>query len=155
MNADRNNFKYSELTGQVIGVFYEVYNELGRGFLESVYAKSLQLALISKGLIARRKIDVPATFRGRSVGTFEADMLVENCLLIELKAVRALDKAHEAQLLNYLRATEIEVGLLLNFGLEPKFKRMAFDNSRKVGGRKPLSIMELLTLKSEPDAEKT
>ena len=153
MNAEKNSFKYSELTGQVIGAFYEVYNELGHGFLESVYAKSLQLALISKGLIALRKIDVPVTFRGKSVGTFEADMLVENCLLIELKAVRALDKSHEAQLLNYLRATEIEVGLLLNFGLEPKFKRMAFDNSRKVGGRKPLSIMELITTKNDLEDE--
>ena len=153
MNADKRSFKHGELTRQVIGAFYEVYNELGHGFLESVYAKSLQIALISKGLKAHRKIDVPVTFRGKSVGTFEADMLVDNCLLIELKAVRALDKAHEAQLLNYLRATEIEIGLLLNFGLEPKFKRMAYDNSRKVSGRKALSIVELLTKRTEAEVE--
>jgi GxxExxY protein len=117
-------------------VFFEVYYELGHGFLESVYAKSLQIALTSLGLDSHLKIDVPVSFRGKNVGTFEADMLVEKCVLVELKAVRALDKAHEAQLLNYLRATEIEVGLLLNFGIEPKFKRMA-DNSRKTVGRKP------------------
>ena len=153
MNADKRSFKYRELTHQVIGAFYEVYNELGHGFLESVYAKSLQIALLSKGLKAHLKIDVPVTFRGKSVGAFEADMLVDICLLVELKAVRALDRAHEAQLLNYLRATEIEVGLLLNFGVEAKFKRMAYDNSRKVSGRKPVSIMELLTHRKEAEVE--
>jgi GxxExxY protein len=103
MNANERGFKHADLTKRVIGVFYDVYNELGHGFLESVYAKSLQIALTSLGIDCRLKIEVPVTFRGKNVGTFEADMLVENCLLIELKAVRALDKAHEAQLLNYLR----------------------------------------------------
>src|SRR5213594_417376 len=153
MNADKRSFKHSELTGKVIGVFFEVYNELGHGFLESVYGRSLQIALISLGINPRLKIEVPVSFRGKNVGTFEADMLVENCLLFELKAVRALDKAHEAQLLNYLRATEIEVGLLLNFGLEPKFKRMAFDNSRKTGGRRCLSITELLNPKPNTELD--
>jgi GxxExxY protein len=148
MNADKRSFKHIDLTRKVIGVFFDVYNELGHGFLESVYGKSLQIALVSLGIEAHLKIEVPVTFRGRNVGTFEADMLVEKCLLVELKAVRALDKSHEAQLLNYLRATEIEVGLLLNFGLEPKFKRMAFDNSRKVGGRRCLSIADLLDPKN-------
>jgi len=147
MNADKRSFKHSELTSNVIKVFYEVYTELGHGFLESVYAKSLQIALIALGIKAQLKIEVPVSFRGQNVGTFEADMLVENCVLVELKAVRAFEKAHEAQLLNYLRATEIEVGLLLNFGVEPSIKRMAFDNARKVGGRKCLSIADLL----EPD----
>jgi GxxExxY protein len=80
-------------------------------------------------------------FRGRTVGEFEADILVDGCLLIELKAVRALESAHEAQLLNYLRATEIEVGLLLNFGLKPQFKRMVFDNSRKATRGDPPSLL--------------
>jgi GxxExxY protein len=155
MNADKRSFKHSEVTRRIISVFFQVYNELGHGFLESVYAKSLQIALVSLGIKAHLKIEVPVSFRGKNVGTFEADMLVENCVLVELKAVRALDKAHEAQLLNYLRATEIEAGLLLNFGLEPQFQRMAFDNSRKVVGRKCLSITELLnpepTDKSEED----
>ena len=128
MNAD---LKYFALTQQIIGVYYEVYNELGTGFLESVYQKSLALALESAGLMVCSRIDIPVWFRGHQVGQFEGDLLVEQCVLLELKAARALGSAHQAQLLNYLRATEIEVGLLLNFGPKPEFKRVAYDNSRK------------------------
>ena len=128
MNAD---FKYAVLTQKIIGVFYEVYNELGPGFLESVYQKSLALALESSGLMVCSRIDIPVWFRGHQVGQFEGDLLVEKCVLLELKAARTLGSAHQAQLLNYLRATEIEVGLLLNFGPKPEFKRVAYDNSRK------------------------
>ena len=128
MNAD---FKYFELTQKIIGIYYDVYNELGTGFLESVYQKSLALALESAGLTVCSRIDIPVWFRGHQVGQFEGDLLVENCVLLELKAARALGSAHQAQLLNYLRATELEVGLLLNFGPKPEFKRVAYDNSRK------------------------
>jgi GxxExxY protein len=128
MNAD---FKYAVLTQKVIGVFYEVYNELGPGFLESVYQKSLTLALESTGLTVHNRIDIPVWFRGHQVGHFEGDMLVEGCVLLELKAARVLDSSHQAQLLNYLRATGIEVGLLLNFGPKPEFRRLAFDNRKK------------------------
>lgn len=128
MSAD---FKYAVLTQKIIGVFYEVYNELGTGFLESVYQKSLALALESAGLSVKSRIDIPVWFRKHQVGHFEGDILVENCVLLELKAARALDSSHQAQLLNYLRATGIEVGLLLNFGPKPEFKRMAFDNSKR------------------------
>ena len=128
MNAD---FKYQVLTRNIIGVFYDVYNELGAGFLESVYQKSLALALESAGFKVCSRVDIPVWFRGQQVGQFEADLLVENCVLLELKAARALDPAHEAQLLNYLRATNIEVGLLLNFGPRPVIKRLAYDNVRK------------------------
>ena len=124
MNAD---FKYSELTQKIIGVFYEVYNELGPGFLESVYQKSLALALESAGLTTYSRVDIPVWFRGHQVGQFQGDLLVEKCVLLELKAARALDSSHQAQLLNYLRATGIEVGLLLNFGPKPEFKRLVFD----------------------------
>ncbi len=126
--------KHRELTQKVIGVFFEIYNELGHGFLESVYQKAFELALISKGLRVCRKVEVPVWFRGEKVGDFEADVLVDECLLLELKAVRRLDSAHEAQLLNYLRATDVEVGLLFNFGNKPEFKRLAFDNTRKQRG---------------------
>jgi GxxExxY protein len=112
-------------------VFYDVYNELGHGFLESVYQKSLGLALQTAGMHACWPIAIPVWFRGHQVGQFEGDMLVEKSVLLELKAVRALDGSHQAQLLNYLRATDIEVGLLLNFGVRPEFKRLLFDNSRK------------------------
>jgi|ERR1043166_1667023 GxxExxY protein len=131
MNADRRGLKHKELTETIIGVFYEVYNELGHGFLESVYEKAFEVALTSKGLNVLRQIEVPVWFRENKVGDFVADMLVNKCVLLELKAARTLDSSHEAQLLNYLRATEIEVGLLFNFGIKPEFRRLAFDNSRK------------------------
>jgi GxxExxY protein len=131
MNADSRGLKHKELTETIIGVFFEVYNELGHGFLESVYEKAFEFALTSKGLDVRCQIQVPVWFRGQRVGDFTADVLVERCVLLELKAARTLDSSHEAQLLNYLRATEIEVGLLFNFGIKPEFKRLAFDNSRK------------------------
>jgi GxxExxY protein len=131
MNADKRGLKHKELTETIIGVFYEVYNELGHGFLESVYEKAFEIALTAKGLNVLRQIEIPVTFRGQSVGNFSADVLVEKCVLLELKAARTLDSSREAHLLNYLRATEIEVGLLFNFGIKPEFRRLAFDNSRK------------------------
>ena len=124
--------QYRELIYKIIGVYYDVYNELGHGFLESVYQKSLGIALRSAGLDACWPIAIPVSFRGQQVGQFEADMLVEKCVLLELKALRALDRSHEAQLRNYLRATDIEVGLLLNFGLRPEFRRLLFSNPGKV-----------------------
>ena len=123
--------KHRELTEKIIGVFYEVYNELGHGFLESVYERAFEIALKSKGIDVMRQIEVPVWFRGQQVGDFTADMLVEKCVLLELKAGRTLEAVHEAQLLNYLRATEIEVGLLFSFGLKPEFRRLAYDNVRK------------------------
>ena len=131
MNTNEHEGKHRDLTRKIIGVFYEVYNELGHGFLESVYQKSLGLALQSSGLDVCWPIAIPVWFRGQQVGHFEGDMLVERSVLLELKAVQSLNGSHQAQLLNYLRATEIEVGLLLNFGSKPEFKRLLFDNSRK------------------------
>jgi GxxExxY protein len=116
----------------IIGTFFDVYNELGLGFLESVYEKSLAIALSERGLSVQTQIPVPVWFHGQEVGHFVADMLVEKAVLLELKAARGIDSSHEAQLLNYLRATEVEVGLILNFGPKPEFKRLAFDNQRKL-----------------------
>lgn len=129
--AEKRGFKHRDLTEKIIGVFYEVYNELGHGFLESVYEGAMLIALIESGLKAAPKVPTPVWFRGRMVGDFKADVFVERAVILELKAGRALESAHEAQLLNYLRATDIEVGLLLNFGVKPQFKRLAFDNDRK------------------------
>ena len=128
MNTDLRHFA---LTEKIIAVFYEVYNELGHGFLESVYHKSLAFALDEKGLLVQSPVDIPVFFRGHQVGSFEGDILVEKCVLLELKAARTLDSSHKAQLLNYLRATEIEIGLLLNFGVKPELKRLIYDNPRK------------------------
>ncbi|HAF21768.1 MAG TPA: GxxExxY protein [Blastocatellia bacterium] len=149
---DNHGFKHGEITQKIIGVFYEVYNELGHGFLESVYEKSLEVALNSMNLKVCRQIEIPVRFRGHKVGDFSADMLVEDCVLLELKAARSLDSSHTAQLLNYLRATDIEVGLLLNFGLKPEFKRLLFDNPRKTIPENPcLSVADLLI----PDGQDT
>jgi GxxExxY protein len=131
MNAITAGLKHSDLTEKIIGVFYEVYNELGHGFLESTYAEALVLALEEAGLTAAREVPVPVWFRRRQVGQYYADMIVEGVVLLELKAARTLEHAHEAQLLHYLRATEVEVGILLNFGLHPQFRRFLFDNERK------------------------
>ena len=131
MNTSEHGFKHGDVTQKVIGVFYEVYNDLGYGFLESVYQKALGLALNAAGLRVCSPFKIEDWFRGTQVGHFEGDILVENCVLIELKAARALDSSHQAQLLNYLRATDVEVGLLLNFGPKPEFKRLLFDNLRK------------------------
>jgi len=119
------------VTERIIGVFFDVYNELGTGFLESVYAEAMRLALETAGLNARREVGLAVSFRGRVVGNFRADLVIEDCVLVELKAARQIDAAHLKQMLNYLRATELEVGMLLNFGPRPSFRRLIFSNSRK------------------------
>jgi len=123
--------KHEELTSRVIGVFFDVYNELGFGFIESVYREAMLIALRAAGLNAEKEVPINVYFRGQLVGRFFADIVVEGSLLLELKSARAVEPVHEAQLLNELRATEAEVGLLLNFGPKPEFKRMVFDNERK------------------------
>jgi GxxExxY protein len=128
----KTDLKHGLITDQILRVFYDVYNELGHGFLESVYHRSLVLALESVGLNVCSRVVIPVWFRGSQVGHFEADILVEGCVLLELKAARMLESSHRAQLLNYLRATDIEVGLLLNFGEKPEFKRLIFDNRKKI-----------------------
>jgi GxxExxY protein len=101
--------------------------------LESVYENAFVLALAAKGMAGRQQVPIPVSFRGHIVGSFAADILVENTVILELKALRAIEEAHRAQLMNYLRATEIEIGLLLNFGQRPEFKRLVLDNDRKKG----------------------
>lgn len=131
MNTQKASLKHSDLTEKIIGVFYDVYNELGHGFLESTYSEALVVAFEEVGLTTAREVPVPVWFHSRKVGQYYADMIIGGVVLLELKAARTLDSAHEAQLLHYLRATEVEVGLLLNFGLRPQFRRLLFDNERK------------------------
>ena len=128
MNPD---LKHRELTEKIIGVFYDVYNELGHGFLESVYRDSMLIALEQAGLQCNSEASVPVLFRGRDVGQFRADIIVEGLVILELKTAASIDRSHEAQLYNYLRATQIEVGLLLNFGKHPEFRRVVFSNEEK------------------------
>ena len=107
---------HAEITEAVIGCAFEVIKELGPGFLESVYEKALLVALLQRGLSAVAQHPLKVSFRGENVGEFFADILVEQKVLIELKVVKALVPEHQAQLINYLHASGIEVGLLINFG---------------------------------------
>ena len=108
-----------------------MYNELGFGFLESVDAEAMAIALHESGVKVEREVKVPVFFRGRSIGDYRADIIVNSCVLVELKTAKSIDASHEAQLFHYLRATPVEVGILLNCGPKPQFKRIAFSNSRK------------------------
>lgn len=132
MESEDSKLLYPELTETIIGVYYDVYNEIGHGFLESIYRNAMQIALTEAGLSVQREFPVPVWFRGQTIGLFRADLMIANKVLVELKAVNALDRSHEGQLLHYLRATEIEVGLLFNFGGgKPQFRRLVFENSKK------------------------
>ena len=115
---------YMELTGSVIGCAFEVINELGSGFLEAVYEKAMVIALSDAGVLVEAQQPVKVKFRGKVIGNYNVDLLVERKLIVELKTVKSLAPQHHAQLINYLQATGIEVGLLINFG-NPKleFKR--------------------------------
>jgi GxxExxY protein len=112
---------HEELTSTILSACFEVINELGAGFIESVYEKALLIALHQKGLKAIAQVPIDVSFRGESVGHFYADILVEDTVVLELKAVSAIAPEHKAQLINYLKATGIEVGLLINFG-NPKLE---------------------------------
>lgn len=129
--AGRFRGLHADVTDAVLRVFYEVYNELGGGFLESVYHRAFALALREAGLSVAAEVAVPVYFRGVVVGDFRADLTVNGCVLVELKAVTALENVHQAQVLNYLRATRLETALLLNFGPRPQFKRLVLENKKK------------------------
>jgi GxxExxY protein len=131
MSWDPEKYKHQELTEVIIGVFYEVYNELGYGFLESVYQEAMLIVLRERGMTVEAQRPLPVWFRGGKIGDFRPDLIVGNLVVAELKAARGLEPFHEAQLLNYLRASDIEVGLLLNFGPVAKIKRMVFANENK------------------------
>jgi GxxExxY protein len=123
--------KHRDITEGIIRVFFDVYNELGHGFLESVYEQALCIALAEAGLVVERQVPVPIWFRRQKLSEFRADILVEQKVMVELKVAKCLDSTHYAQLMHYLKATPIEVGILLNFGLRAEFKRLVFANERK------------------------
>ena len=118
-------------TDLILKAFYQVYNALGYGFLERVYAAATAHTLRKLGLIAAREVPIRVEYDGITIGEYQADLVVNDAVLVEIKAARALAEEHQAQLLNYLRATRFEVGLLLNFGPEPQFRRRVFENARK------------------------
>jgi len=123
--------KYEDLTEKVINVFYKVYNTLGYGFLEKIYEKAMIIEFERMGLNYINQAPVKVYYEGEVIGDYIADFIVENKVIVELKAIRQLTKADENQLLNYLTATGLEVGLLLNYGEKPEIKRKVFDNELK------------------------
>ncbi len=123
--------KHSDLTEKIIGAFYKVHKELGFGFSDKVYENALVIALSAMELTVEQQVQLKVYFAGQVVGEYIADLMVSNVVLLELKSAKSISEKHEAQLLNYLKATEIEVGLLLNFGPKAEFKRKVFDNKRK------------------------
>ena len=122
---------HKDLTEKILQAFYVVYNSLGYGFLEKVYENALQLELQEMGLQAVTQQKVIVRYRGQPVGDYIADIIVNDTVVIELKAAVSLQEEHRAQLLNYLKATDKEIGLLLNFGKKPEFKRLIYTNDRK------------------------
>ncbi|WP_081813377.1 GxxExxY protein [Methylobacter tundripaludum] len=130
MSAD--NYKYSEITEKIINAFYKGYNTLGYGFLEKVYENALFIDLVAMGLLVEKQKQIKVYYEGKEVGEYFADLAVERCVIVELKTAETLCKEHELQLINYLKATEMEVGLLLNFGKKPEFKRKDFSNKKNL-----------------------
>ena len=128
---ENENLVPQELIDIILTQFYRIYNDLGYGFLERVYQNALYFALVEQGLKCEVEKPIQVYHNGHVVGDYRADLLVEECVILELKACENLNPAHEAQLINYLKATEIEVGYLLNFGKKAKFSRKVYSNKRK------------------------
>ena len=123
--------KHKELTERIIKIYYKVYNTLGYGFLEKIYENAMMIEFRKAVIPAVSQSPIKVFYEAEIIGEYFADILVDRKVIVEIKAAKNLIIDHEAQLLNYLKATDIEVGLLLNFGPEPEVKRKVFDNSRK------------------------
>ena len=125
------DYKHTAITQSIIKAFYTVYNTLGYGFAEKVYRNAMTVELCKLGLSVVQESPIKVYYKGEVVGEYFADLVVNDVVVVELKAARTFVEAHEAQLLNYLKATRYEVGLLMNFGPKAEFVRKAFDNDRK------------------------
>ncbi len=122
---------HEEITSQIIKAFYKVNNTLGFGFLEKVYENAMKLELMNLGLKVEQQKNIRVYYEGKEIGDYYADLLVNDCAIVELKVADILCEEHEAQLINYLKATKIEVGLLMNFGKKAEFRRKIFSNENK------------------------
>ncbi|OUL62119.1 GxxExxY protein [Flavobacterium sp. AJR] len=122
---------HKKITDSILKAYYAVYNQLGYGFLEKVYQNAMYFELKSLGYKVEAQKQIRVYFKSQLVGEYYADLLVEDKVIVELKACELLMNVHIAQLMNYLKATEIEVGLLLNFGEDPEFKRIIYTNDKK------------------------
>jgi GxxExxY protein len=121
---DESQLLYHEITRPVLGAFYSVHSQLGYGFLEAVYKNALTVLLRHAGIRVDREADYDIRFHGESIGVYRADLVVEEKLMVEVKTGRAIDPAHYAQVLNYMRASGLRVGLLLHFGRKAEFRRL-------------------------------
>jgi GxxExxY protein len=121
---------YEEITSDIINAFYKVYNTLGYGFLEKVNENALAQELAGRGHTVKQQMPIQGYYEGKAVGEYFADLLVDDKVILELKTAESIAKEHEAQLINYLKATEIEIGLLLNLGKDPQFRRKIFSNQK-------------------------
>ncbi|MFT5753977.1 MAG: GxxExxY protein [Flavobacterium sp.] len=124
-------FPHQELTKNIIGVYYDVYNELGYGFLEKVYHKAMLIELHKRGYVIESEKKLNVYYKNEIVGEYVPDIIINESVIVELKCVEYLIETHENQLLNYLKATNCEVGLILNFGKDPQFIRKIFTNDLK------------------------
>jgi len=124
-------YKPSDITEQILASFYAVYSTLGYGFLEKVYVNAVKIELERRGFKTAKEFEIKVYYAGQMIGEYYADLIVAESVIVEVKATKLLTQEHEAQLLNYLKATPYEVGLLLNFGPKPEQKRRSFDNNRK------------------------
>jgi GxxExxY protein len=131
MNTDFQDFKSKELTEQIIKIFYKVYNTLGYGFLEKIYENAMMIEFRKANVPAVSQYPIKVLYEDEIIGEYFADIIVDRKVIVEIKATKNLIIDHEAQLLNYLKATKIEIGLLLNFGPKPEISRKVFDNYRK------------------------
>jgi len=131
VKTDYQDIKFKDITEKIIEIFYKVYNKLGYGFLEKVYENAMMIEFKKEGISAVSQSAIKVLYEGEVIGEYFADMLIDNKVIVEIKAAKSLAVENETQLLNYLKATNIEVGLLLNFGPKPEVKRKVFDNSRK------------------------
>lgn len=130
------NYPHSELTGEIINAAYYVYNYFGYGFLESVYEKALAIRLMQTGFMVSRQEPITVYFEEEIVGEYRADLIINDTVVVELKAGEAIHPRHEVQLINYLKATEIEIGLVINFGEKLSFRRKIFSNAKKRGSNR-------------------
>jgi GxxExxY protein len=124
-------YLYKNLSDTIIKIFFEVYNDLGYGFLEKIYQNAMYLELKSKGYKVEANKRISVYYKNQPVGEYFADIVVNDVIILELKACECLMDVHKAQLINYLKATETEIGLLLNFGEKPEIKRFIYTNDRK------------------------
>lgn len=126
------NLLHKNITDIILKSYYKVYNNLGYGFLEKVYENALLYELRNHGLDCEKQKPIKVYYEQIQVGEYYADIIVNECIILELKAAESITEEHEFQLINYLKATEIEIGLLLNFGKNPEFKRKIFTNNKKI-----------------------